>query len=304
MNEFGRMVKPVDGGVLRGLSNLLMDHLADHFVDACKLASTNKATEIGHLGNFLRALRKEFDIGIVTLNYDDIFTQATSGLDTGFNSSGDFEPLSVLTHREWNFIYHLHGSIHFAMTGTPDDRLHGISWRQSPGKDHFIHSTGRSAQNSMEGILYPTSSIVAGFGKTQQILRQPFRTYFAKVNQLVHEADSFLFLGYGFGDLHLNAAFSEARNRPRPTLIIDWANNTQDPLPFRQDNWSYNLFTTLPYDAHKMSAPGMKIPANIKTLKANNEVECSNNPDYPLAVWYNGMLEACKNASALLPYLR
>jgi hypothetical protein len=120
---------------------------------------------------------------------------------------------------------------------------------------------------------------------------------------LVHEADSFLFLGYGFGDLHLNAAFSETRNRPRPTLIIDWAIDTQDPLPFRLDNWSYNLFRTLPGDAHKMSAPGKTAPADIGSLKADNEVEYSNDPKYPLAVWYNGLLEACKNVSVLLPYL-
>jgi hypothetical protein len=98
----------------------------------------------------------------------------------------------------------------------------------------------------MEGISYPTSPIVAGYGKTQQILRQPFRTYFAQVSRLVHEADSLLFLGYGFSDLHLNVAFSEVRDRHRPVVVVDWAADDQDPLQFRHDSWSYNLFKTLP----------------------------------------------------------
>jgi len=115
----------------------------------------------------------------------------------------------------------------------------------------------------MEGTAYPTSTIVAGYGKTQQIVRQPFRTYFAQVNRLIQEADSLLFVGYGFGDLHLNAAFSEVRDRRRATVVVDWADDCQDPLPFRSDSWTYNLFKTLPANAHRMSKPGHTAPASI-----------------------------------------
>jgi hypothetical protein len=155
----------------------------------------------------------------------------------------------------------------------------------------------------MEGTAYPTSIFVAGYGKTQQILRQPFRTYFAQVNRLIHEADSLLFIGYGFGDLHLNAAFSEVRDRHRPAVVIDWADDNEDPLPFRRDAWTYNLFKTLPGNAHRMSSLGRTVPAMISDLKAANEVECSYDTNYPLAVWYNGLLAACKNVSKLRPHL-
>jgi hypothetical protein len=129
--------------------------------------------------------------------------------------------MSVLARTDWNFIYHLHGSVHFAMTGVPHD-LHGITWTATPSKNGPVHAIVRNSQNSMEGTSYPMSPFVAGYGKTQQILRQPFRIYFDQVNRLVHEADSLLFLGYGFGDLHLNAAFSEVRNRHRPIVVVDW----------------------------------------------------------------------------------
>jgi len=301
--EFGRTAKPVDGNVLRNLTNTLMDELIDHFIDACATAAVQKSAQIVQLGDFLKALRDEFDVGIITLNYDNLFTQACPDLYTGFDAAtGVFEPLLVLRRSAWDFIYHLHGSIHYAMTGTHHD-MHGITWEQTPTKGHSVHAVGRNSQDSMEGTAYPTSTIVAGYGKTQQILRQPFRTYFAQVNRLIHEADSLLFLGYGFGDLHLNAAFSEVRDRRRPTVVVDWASNGQDPLPFRRDAWTYNLFKTLPGNAHSMSKPGHKAPASIDKLKAANEVEASNDPSYPLAVWYNGLLAACQNLSKIRSHL-
>ena len=294
----------VDGNVLRHLGSSLIDALVDHFIDACAELAATRAAEITQLREFLATLSEEFDIGIVTLNYDNVFTQACPELFTGFHpDTGIFEPLSVLRRDDWNFIYHLHGSIHLAMTG-PGHDLHGITWATTPVKGHEVHSSGRNDQDSMEGVAFPTSTIVAGYGKTQQILRQPFRTYYAQVNRLVHEADSLLFLGYGFGDLHLNAAFSDARDRRRPVVVVDWAQDDQDPLPFRNDPWSYQLFKTLPSNAGRMSSPGHRAPASIDDLKANNEVEASNDPDYPLAVCYNGLLAACQHPSKILAHLK
>ena len=290
----------VDGNMLRHMGSSLIDALVDCFIDACAGLVANKATEIAELREFLATLSEDFDIGIVTLNYDNVFTQACPELYTGFDLvSGIFEPLSVLRRDDWNFIYHLHGSIHFSMTGYGHD-MHGITWATTPAKGHDVHSSGRNDQDSMEGVAYPTSTIVAGYGKMQQILRQPFRTYYAQVNRLVHEADSLLFLGYGFGDLHLNAAFSDASDRYRPVVVVDWAQDDQDPLPFRNDSWSYQLFKTLPSNAGRMSKPGHRAAASIDELKADNEVEASNDPDYPLAVWYNGLLSACQHSNKIV----
>lgn len=293
----------VDGAVLGNLTSTLMSELVNHFIDVCTTASTAKAAQITELRQFLATLQDEFEIGIITLNYDNLFTQASPELHTGFDAAGKFDPMSVLARKDWNFIYHLHGSVHFAMTGVAHD-MHGITWVGRPSKDHTVHATGRNSQDSMEGTPYPMSPIVAGYGKTQQILRQPFRTYFAQVNRLVHEADSLLFLGYGFGDLHLNAAFSEVRDRHRPIVLVDWASDDQDPLPFRQDTWAYNLFKTLPGDAHSMSSAGHSAPVYIGDLRSARELEVSNNPRYPLAVWYNGMLEACRHPQKILKHLR
>jgi NAD-dependent SIR2 family protein deacetylase len=302
LDFFGRWPKTVDRDVLGNLSSSLMSELVNHFIDACATASIAKAKEIVELGKFMTVLQDEFEIGIITLNYDNLLTQALPGLHTGFDTAGKFNPMSVLARTDWNFIYHLHGSVHFAMTGVAHD-IHGITWTATPSKNHTVHATGRNSQDSMEGTTYPMSPFVAGYGKTQQILRQPFRTYFAQVSRLVHEADSLLFLGYGFGDLHLNAVFSEVRDRHLPIVVVDWADSNQDPLPFRDDSWSYNLFRTLPNNAHAISRPGHSSPAYLGDLKAANELEVSSDPKYLLAVWYNGMLEACRHPQKLLAHL-
>lgn len=302
--EFNRTRKAVDGQVLRSLTHQLTDTVVDHFVEMCATVGTAKAAEIAELGQFLAALQEKFEIGIVTLNYDNVFTQALPGLHTGFDAAtGIFDPMAVLTRKWWNFIYHLHGSVHFAMTGVGHD-MHGIRWTATPLKNHTTHAFGRNSQDSIEGTSYPMSSFVAGYGKTQQILRQPFRTYFAQLNRLVHEADSLLFLGYGFGDLHLNAAFSEVRSRRRPIVVVDWAEKEQDSLPFRMDNWTHALFQTLPGNAHTMSWRRHVAPALMSDLKAANELEVSTDSSYPLAVWYNGLLAACQHRKKILRHLR
>jgi len=302
IHHFNRNLRAVDGDVTRQLALEMVDAIVEEVIAKSASAHTTKSSEIRRLQNFLDALSAEFDIGVVTLNYDDIFEQARPDLFTGFDASGHFNPMSVFARSNWNFIYHPHGSIHFGMTGTPHD-MHAITWDPSPSASHTSSSSGRSTQDSMEGIDFPTSPIIAGYGKTTQSLRQPFRTYFAQTNRLVHEADGLLFLGYGFGDFHLNMALSEVRNRPRPTVVVDWAPDNQDPLHLRMDSWAVNLCRTLPVNATSMVARGTSAPADIKELKATNEFEVSDNPSLPLAVWYGGFLNACDHPAKVIANL-
>ncbi|MCP1644857.1 hypothetical protein J2T41_004496 [Pseudomonas citronellolis] len=298
VQEFGRTRKKVDGNVLRNLSTALMDRLVEHFIDKCDELPTTKGSEISRLGGFLQALRAVFDIGIITLNYDNVFTKACDDLFTGFDAdTHQFAPLQVLRRDDWHFIYHLHGSVHFAMT----EPGHGITWATAPQKGHAVQASGRNNQGSMEGTGYPMSNIVAGYGKTQQILRQPFNTYFAAINRVVQEADSLLFLGYGFSDQHLNALIAQAPRRP--TVVIDFASEDQDSLPLRMDEWSYRLFQTIRGCQHRMSRPGSSSVCLVSELKAEHELEVSVDPEYPLAVWYNGLLAACEHPDKILTHL-
>ena len=301
--HFGRNPSSVDGNMLQQLSSTLIDALVDEFIDRCSQVGMQKAGELSELSGFLDALGEEFDLGIVTLNYDNIFTQARPSLRTGFDrDTGKFAPHSVFNNEQWGFIYHLHGSVHFAMSGTGYD-MHGITWRDKPEKDHLVHANGRNGQDSMEGLDFPTSPVVAGYGKTQQILRQPFNTFFGQLSRLTYEADSVLFLGYGFGDLHLNATFSDIRGRRRPITVVDFAQDDEDWVANRNDNWSYQLGKTIPTNTGRMHPEGHSAPWSVDELKQAMKMEVSPDKELPLAIWYNGMLQACRNPDKILTQL-
>ena len=75
----------------------LLDALVDEFIARSAFAITSKSVQIDRLRTFLDDLETEFDIGIVTLNYDDMFTQARPDLFTGFDKgTGAFESRAVL----------------------------------------------------------------------------------------------------------------------------------------------------------------------------------------------------------------
>lgn len=300
----GREVSAADSSVLIELAASMQDIIVEHFIEVCATLPDTQRENIAHLKSMLDALSDEFDIGVVTLNYDNVFSLARPDLYTGFNTvSGAFEPVAVLNRTEWNFLYHVHGSIHYAMDMTPSD-MHRIEWRKTPQKGRASQASGRNGQSTAESLQFPTSVIIAGYGKTHQMLRQPFRTLFAQVNKLVLESDALLFIGYGFGDLHLNATFSEATDRRRPVAVITWGDIRNDPFQFRADAWSTNLQATVPTRARSMSGPDSTSPWSIDELKAAAEFEVSNDEDFKLAIWYDGLMSKSLDVTKLISHLR
>lgn len=176
--------------------------------------------------------------------------------------------------------------------------MHAIKWNPDLNAKFAGNSSGRNSQDTSEGVSLPTSVIVAGYGKTSQIQRVPFRTYYSRVDEIAFNADAFLFLGYGFNDLHLNNSLHSIRNGEvkKPVVVIDWASDDQNPMQFRSDNWSYNLCRAIPVNAHEMATKKYKHAApEIACLKSKGEFEVSRNPEYPLSIWYGGFIQACKN---------
>ena len=288
----------VDGNDLRQLCSRLVDKLTIEFRKRCNVAQKNNPLDYKEFENFIGQLNSDFDVAFITLNYDNLITQVCPNLFTGFNeNTGSFDAVSIYERTDWGLIYHLHGSVHFDMQGESLD-MHAIKWNSDLSSVFSGNSFGRNSQETSEGVNMPTSVIVAGYGKTSQIQRVPFRTYYSRIDEISAKADAFLFMGYGFNDHHLNNALHSIRDgvTKRPVVVLDWAQDNQDPMQFRCDDWSKNLCKAVPINPSDMATRKYKHAApDITYLKSSNEFEVSSNSDFPLSIWYGGFIQACKN---------
>jgi SIR2-like domain len=295
----------VDKHVFGHLSQHLLNSLLDDFRTRCRECPPNFAA----LKVFFSALCDEFNVAVVTTNYDDLIYRALppDGRETGFNpDDGSFKPERILHRAGWPCILHLHGSVHFDMrTDESRGELHRISWEGD---------LTRCQQNSMrgypgvstEGHWFPTSSIIAGYGKTQQIQHLPFRIYYSELDRLVYESDMVLFLGYGFGDTHLTEAFSDYRDsRNRRVVIIDYTDDTTLTAGSNNNGEgclraAREAMRILKTHHYQMRWLGYRVPGNVKSLREQMEFERSIDPSRQLSLWYNGMLTACQNAAKIV----
>jgi hypothetical protein len=308
---FSRKPQQVGSQILRDLGNASVDSVIENLRSTCVASKVSKAGEFAQLQAFVTALQADFDIAVVTLNYDDVMYRAFPGIETGFDTvTGKFDERRILNRSEWSCMLHLHGSVHFDMplSRAPSSDLHEICWQPNLGATFQQNASGRNSRRYAEGTDFPTSVIVAGYGKTSQILRRPFRTYYSEIDRLVSSCDALLFAGYGFGDVHLNIAFETYRDtRRRPVAVIGWA--TDDAMTMGgTDLGDHNpvistLIHTFRTELASMRALGHSLPDTVRALRTAEEFEVSINPDTPLALWYNGMIAACANPSKVIARL-
>ncbi len=295
IKTYGAIEKKADADDFGNMHRILVDKLVKYMREQCIVMKKNKKTELKQLKYFFSALKKKFQIGFINLNYDNVILSSLPDLATGFDSAGNFDRRKIY-RKKWNFCYHLHGSVHFDMNDTDHTEMHKIGWNPDLNSRFGQNALGRNTNATSEGIDHLNSTIIAGLDKTNQILRDPFRAYYMQLDRLIYESDAILFMGYGFGDNHLNKSFSFIRpgqSKIRKVVVIDFANDNGDGLQFRHDDWSYGLQTTIPFEGREMGHKKGESPNGALYYKKKKILEKSFNTDYPLAVWYNGILEAC-----------
>lgn len=311
IDEFPEVVKfkkekKADSFDFHFLHSYLVDKLLESFRDKCNSLTKTKSAEISLLKSFFDTLKTKFELGFINLNYDNVILSTLQNLRTGFDNNGKFK--RALVHKpSWDFCYHLHGSIYFDMKGGDDNtEMHKICWNSDLTSVFSQNSSGRSGNTTSEGVDHLSSNIITGLDKSNQLLREPFCSYFMQLDRLTYEADAILFLGYGFNDLHLNNIFPFIRydkDKIRKVVIVDWASDNEDGLNFRHDGWSHGLFMTLPFNGYEMGTGKNSLPQPAIHFKRKKTLEKSKNPDLPVAIWYNGLLEGCKNAKKILKEL-
>jgi len=195
----------------------------------------------------------------------------------------------------------LHGSVHFNLAPGPTN-MNTITWNDDlTGSFRPISSVGGSGMTTTEHLF---STIITGQEKLIQIQREPFISYYEDIGRRINCADALLIIGYGFNDPHINNLFQRfsARITSLPCVIIDYINpkSSTDPLAFRHDTWSYNLFKTLHLDQ------GMQNGAapDVQNLIQNADFETFTvRRNGPVSVWYNGFDVAWSSASKILSKL-
>lgn len=304
IQRFGK-TKIADGNDFHFLHSYLVDKLLEHFRDICKTVNNDKKSEIEKLTDFFNKLKNEFDLGFVNLNYDNVILSCLPDLETGFdNKTGEFSREKLYSGK-WNFCYHMHGSVHFNLKSNKTE-MHKIYWNSDLTSTFAQNSSGRNSNYTSEGLSHLNSAIIAGLDKSNQLLKEPFGPYFMQLDKVIHESDAILFLGYGFNDTHLNRIFPFIRHdkKKRKVVILDWAETNEDGLNFRHDGWSFGVFSTVPFNGFEMGDGKSRLPNPAAHYKSNKILEKSSNPDYPIAVWYDGVLEACNYFNKIIRELK
>ena len=296
--------KTVDSHSFNFLQSYLIDKLLTHFRELCIGLENSYFKEQDLLNSFYAELQNEFEIGIFNLNYDNVILRNVPNLNTGFSKDTNQLDRKLIHSPGWGFCYHIHGSIHFDMKGGLDrTQMHKINWNENLHSQFSQNSSGRNSQYTSEGISTLTSSIIAGLGKTNQILREPFIQYYMTLDRKIYEADSILFIGYGFSDIYFNSMFEFIRfnqTKIRKVVIIDYANDNIETFQDRSDSWSDGISQTVPFNHYEIERPRY---FNVREFKKNKTFEKNSNPNHPIAIWYNGFLEACRNTSLIIKEL-
>lgn len=254
VEDIGKLFGFVDGGCLNaGTNNLdqhqfLIDILAKYFRAKCQEVENTPPENFDGYINFFKEIRKAFDVGVYNLNHDNLAYRAlkktNEGVFTGFDD-WNFQPDEIYNRKEWDFLYHLHGSVHFNLIENLDlthetDLIIWQDW-QDDGKKSFTDIGFPQMEASFDANWIPLATILTGGFKREQLAPEPFQTFQSALSKHVHEADAILIIGYGFGDSHINRALQNrfylpSRHKPPPKVyIID--------KEAKEENFFWNTFT-------------------------------------------------------------
>lgn len=280
----------------------LLETLAKH-MRAASLRIDPAAEAAKRYRRLVDGLRDAFDVGIYNLNYDTAAINAWPGAYTGFGASGRFEPQAVHRRAEWNFIYHLHGSVHHSLS---HEHSGDIRWRNDlSDAAHFFDKPVTSAGDKRsEGRAFSSGTLIAGGYKLDQLLIEPFHSFQAALIRHVYSADAILVGGYGFADVHINRTLQNRVGTSAgrvPVMVLDYAPPKTDPMMFRHDPWAYALSSTLVAPGDFFRAFGSSSAPQPTELAAEKAFEIS--AQHKVAIWHAGFTSAATAIDRIGPWL-
>lgn len=281
-------------------SAYLLGELAKYMRGAC-INGPRKDTKWEEYCGLFNALRSEFNVGIYNLNYDTLALNASPGAFTGFGDDGRPNPKQVHGNATWNFVYHLHGSVHQSLSHS----AYEYNWLNNLKETFNDGAAGTTPRPLTEDRMLPKTTLIAGGWKLDQLQWEPYQTFYSSLIRHAYEADAILIGGYGFADHHINTAIRNrmlaSSNRP-PVAVLTRAEANDDPLQIREDIWAKNLTKTLYVDNPNFAENAGSSPTPPVELRKKNAFEL--NTVTPTAVWYGGFHGAFIRANDLCTWLR
>ena len=288
-----------------GQQTFLLEKLVTHMRDQSK--GLNVQTDaFSDYRKFLQRLQDQFQLGVYNLNYDTVAHAAWPKAFNGFDCSGYFDPLSVSRRQEWGFVYHLHGSVHHCIEHKIARPW--IRWREELDGT-FVDSGLPPVDMAQQFKPIPLTTLIAGGFKLDQLLADPYQTFYSTLIRHVQEADSILIAGYGFGDLHVNRAMENRfertyDNRCSPQVVIleksDPERLNTGCLEINQF-WSYEMKHTF----RTTFSNGSRYPSEKRSTvedyiaKGKFETDSLNR----VAIWHGGFQEALSAVDKIIEWL-
>ena len=281
----------------------LLIELARHIRKRCQLFNSNQNSFVPYR-QIIACLRRQFDVGIYNLNYDNLAVIAWPEASTGFGDNGQFDPDSVHERGEWGFIYHLHGSVHHTLKG---NSVSPIYWQKQLDTEFKDGDQGQPINKTTDGKSFPLSTLIAGGFKLDQLLIEPFHSFYAAFASHVYKADAILIGGYGFGDVHVNRTLRnclEARmlgndkKRP-PVMVLTKSQDGECPMNIRQDNWGIDLQQALlcshGFECETLDAPRYDGRLSIRSFEWA--------PLLNVGIWHGGFCETADHLNRITRFL-
>ena len=280
----------------------LLEKLANQIRDLSKRLDS-RSPPISDYMKLLRQLRGCFDLGIYNLNYDTVARSAWPEAYCGFDGRGNFEPSGVSQREKWDFVYHLHGSVHHCITAFP----HRIGWKEELDCK-FTDRVEVAPDMAQDFRSAPLTTLIAGGFKLDQLLADPYQTFYAALVRHAQEADAFLLAGYGFADLHVNRALRNRFERRAkggpvpPVVVLDKSPNSRHQTASRQshDFWAYQLTHTLD-TKFKTEKAHLARELTVEPFVENGEFETDIRNQ--VAIWHGGFLEAMISVEKIIAWL-
>jgi hypothetical protein len=282
----------------------LLDQLA-RFMRARSAGFDESSSSFATYRSLFAALRSEFEVGIYSLNYDNLALRAWPDAFTGFNGE-NFNARQVGARANWEFIYHLHGSVHYSVGGLPMQPA--IEWKNDLAGE-FVNSKELEVNMASKFVPIVPSALIAGGYKLDQILADPAQTFYSSLVRHVHQAEAVLLIGYSFGDAHINRALLnrfalspyDPTGRP-PAVVVTKTGLPGEIIGVRQSHelmaWEmvHAINTRFPFVGAQPPAP------SLETLLNEGRFEIDAN--LRAAVWHNGFLKLADKLPELIARLK